>query len=774
MTGQPHRGESVPSFAPLAESGLLVRLGEAIDAETNARALALADALGREAVPGLLDIVPAYTTVLVAFDPALVDATSVEGVVRRLLPGLGALSTQSRLREIPVRYGGDDGPDLADVAAHAGLPVDEIVARHAAAAYRVACVGFCPGFAFLLGLPPELETPRRLSPRTRVPIGSVAIGGAQTGVYPLETPGGWNLIGHTDLALFDPSRPDPFHLRPGDAVRFVAVRGVEESRSRGVEEGEVTSPEADSSGFRARGRYRNGSGLPGPLSPSPAHRERGRGGEGRADERAVTVLDGGAQATVQDLGRPGLMHLGVSPGGALDRRALVLGNRLLGIDPGAAAIEIALSGPRLRFEAPALAVITGADLGPTLDGVPLPRWRPFVIAPGQTLAFVRPARPGSGLRAYLCLDGGVATMPVMGSRSTDLFGGIGGIGGRALRAGDVLPLGPATEAVASILRRRLAGPPPAPEADDGPIRVVLGPQVGRFTGEGIATLLETEWTVSLRSDRMGLRLAGPPIALSSGADAVSEGIAAGSIQVPGDGQPIALLPARQTIGGYPKIAVVVGADLDRLGQLGPNDTVGFSEVDLTDARRLTLEARAAIEAGAVVETSPRAPGWSAGLADATEAGRMEASDAWDPAAMERLVRALAETEVTRFRLDLGGPAPLTIEWERAPAGPTAGVSGTPDGSTGAADSPPPLPNPATESGTVVPAPLLGVFFRRPGPDQPPFAEEGQAVEEGAVLGLIEVMKTYHEVRAPRAGVVVRFLVDDGATVQFGQPLARLA
>ncbi|MBA3416957.1 MAG: biotin carboxyl carrier domain-containing protein, partial [Chloroflexia bacterium] len=634
---------------------------------------------------------------------------------------------------------------LADVASHAGLSVDEVVARHAAARYRVACVGFCPGFAFLLGLPPELETPRHRTPRTRVPVGSVAIGGAQTGVYPLETPGGWNLIGRTNVALFDPSRSDPFYLRPSDEVRFVDVDGVEESRRPGVEEeGERGPIEA----VVAAGRI-----------------------EPNGEERVVAVLDGGAQATVQDLGRPGLMHLGVSPGGALDLRALVLGNRLLGNEPGAAGLEIALSGPRLRVEVAALAVLAGADLGATLDGDPLPRWQPFAVGPGQELAFTRPARPGSGMRAYLCLDGGLATPVVMGSRATDLFGGIGG---RALRAGDFLPLGPAASDAAAVLRRRLVEPPPAPEHDAGPIRVVLGPQRDRFTAEGIACLLESEWTVSLSSDRMGLRLNGPAIGLTAGADAVSEGIAAGSIQVPGDGQPIALLPARQTIGGYPKIAVVIGADLDRLGQLGPNDMVRFAEVPLADARRLTLAARAAMEAEVVVESSSPVPGWNAAATASTEAGRMDGSGGWDAVAVERVVRALAETGATRFRLELGGPPPFTLEWERAPAPRTAEASGTPGGfGRGVLAEPASPPGESADAATIT-APLLGIFYRRPGPDRPPFAEVGQAVEEGAMLGLIEVMKTFHEVRAPRAGVVAAFLVEDGATVEFGQALANLA
>jgi biotin carboxyl carrier protein len=309
--------------------------------------------------------------------------------------------------------------------------------------------------------------------------------------------------------------------------------------------------------------------------------------------------------------------------------------------------------------------------------------------------------------------------------------------------------------------------PPSPEVDAGPIRVVLGPQLDRFTTEGVSTLLDAEWTVGLRSDRMGLRLEGPAIDHSAGADAISEGIAAGSIQVPGDGRPIALLPARQTIGGYPKIAVVVGADLDRLGQLGPNDTVRFSEVTLAEARRLTVAAAAELGEGAVLEAPRSAAGWDP---NRTEMGRMQTVDQWNPEAVERLVRAVAKTEATRFRLELTGAATVRLEWERSsiPA-PVEQEREAP-----LFDPPSPFETPAETDGVaIVTAPLLGVFYRRPDPDTPPFVEEGQQVAEGTVLGLIEVMKTFHEVRSSRRGVVAAFLVEDGATVQFGDPLVRL-
>jgi 5-oxoprolinase (ATP-hydrolysing) subunit B len=183
-------------------------------------------ALAREAAhwPGVLETVPGMNNLSLLFDPARIDAVELEMQVLSAWPQLDAGAMAGRRIEIPVVYGGADGPDLADVAAHTGLTPAEVVRRHSQAEYVVYLLGFLPGFAFMGGLPSGLATPRRAEPRVRVPARSVAIGGEQTGVYPLDSPGGWNLIGRTSLELFDPRGSEPTLLRPGDEVRFVVER----------------------------------------------------------------------------------------------------------------------------------------------------------------------------------------------------------------------------------------------------------------------------------------------------------------------------------------------------------------------------------------------------------------------------------------------------------------------------------------------------------------------------------------------------------------------
>lgn len=209
------------TIRPASDRSLLVTFGDGISLDTHRHVFHLTHALER--VRGILNLHPAYASVLVEFDPRRCDHQRAEALIREAAAteAIAAHGAETRLVEIPVRYGGEFGPDLPDVAAHTGLSADRVVELHAAAEYLVYFLGFAPGFAYLGGLPPELATPRLSAPRKRVPAGSVAIGGSQTGVYPMESPGGWRIIGHTGAKLFDPAAAEPVLLRMGDRLRFV-------------------------------------------------------------------------------------------------------------------------------------------------------------------------------------------------------------------------------------------------------------------------------------------------------------------------------------------------------------------------------------------------------------------------------------------------------------------------------------------------------------------------------------------------------------------------
>lgn len=207
------------------DSLLLVELEPAIDPVVNERAILLAARLRARGARGVRDVAPGYCTVGVHFDPLQTDLAALERAIAgacQELQGVEAIVERVAI-EIPVRYGGTHGPDLDAVAAHAGCSAADVIARHCARTYRVYMLGFVPGFAYMGRVDPSIAAPRHRVPRERVPAGAVGIAGMQTGVYPVESPGGWQLIGHTETVMFDPDRDPPSLLAAGDRVRFVPV-----------------------------------------------------------------------------------------------------------------------------------------------------------------------------------------------------------------------------------------------------------------------------------------------------------------------------------------------------------------------------------------------------------------------------------------------------------------------------------------------------------------------------------------------------------------------
>ncbi len=216
-----------PRLLPLGDAALLLEFGTGIDVGVNARVLAAWRAIEASHLRGVHDVVPAYASLAVHFDPLQWNADSLG---ERLLEACSAVMPATpapRCVDVPVCYDPEFAPDIARVCAHTGLPADEVVRRHAGAAYRVFFLGFTPGFPYLGGLDPALATPRHDSPRSRVPAGSVAIGGVQTGIYPMATPGGWQIIGRTPLRLFDAAREPCCLLAPGDSLRFFTISDAE-------------------------------------------------------------------------------------------------------------------------------------------------------------------------------------------------------------------------------------------------------------------------------------------------------------------------------------------------------------------------------------------------------------------------------------------------------------------------------------------------------------------------------------------------------------------
>ena len=219
-------------IVPAGDAALVVELPERIDAQTNAWCVALSRALASDLGTVIRDVVIGYSSVTVYFDPLSVDAAWLEAeILRRTSSVEIADDAAGGVVEVPVCYGGEVGPDLADVAAFAGCSEADVIDLHAGREYRVYMVGFVPGFAYMAEVEARIAAPRRTSPRTAVPAGSVGIAGGQTGIYPAVLPGGWNLIGRTALRPYDPARPEPFLFRAGDRVRFRPISADEFGRS---------------------------------------------------------------------------------------------------------------------------------------------------------------------------------------------------------------------------------------------------------------------------------------------------------------------------------------------------------------------------------------------------------------------------------------------------------------------------------------------------------------------------------------------------------------
>jgi len=316
-----------PSARPAGEGALLLRFGTDIDLQVSERVLSCMAALdaATDKPDGVREVLPGYASLMVHFDPLAVSAAAVEQWCQEAAATASSdPDAETRVVEIPVRYGGEHGPDIQDVAKLTELGSAEEVARaHSEGDYRVYFLGFTGGFPYLGGLPSALASvPRLDTPRQVVPKGAVGIAAGQTGVYTLSTPGGWYLLGNTPLTLFDPTQDPPALLRAGDEVKFIPVS-----------EDEAEEPAAA-------------------AAPAPP-----------PEKPWVEIVAPGIMTTVQDVGRHGYARHGVSRSGAADDLALRMGNALLGNADSAAGLEVTLGGLKLRCQDPCAISLTGADCG---------------------------------------------------------------------------------------------------------------------------------------------------------------------------------------------------------------------------------------------------------------------------------------------------------------------------------------------------------------------------------------------------------------------------
>jgi KipI family sensor histidine kinase inhibitor len=505
------------SFQDGGDAGFYACIGaEEISAEANSRVHALAASMAD--VPGVTDLIPGYWNLFIEFNPNLTSRKVLEAaVIERISSALPGTSPPREV-VIPVRY---DGADLSDVMRLTGLTQDEIVALHTGRAYTVYALGFTPGFPYLGALDERLRVPRLETPRSNTPANSVAIANGQTGIYPMESPGGWRVIGTALRRVFDRARAEPFLLRAGDTVRF--TKASASSQPKAAEQREESTPQSGVPTFR--------------------------------------VLEPGLLSSLQDEGRRFVGRFGLARAGALDITAHGHANALIGNPVSAASLELTLRGPTLEVLSDTVIAVAGSGVGVQLNGSSLPLHKSFAVKRGDTLSFP-PAHQGA--RAYLAVRGGFSAHAVYGSRSTDLRAGLGG---RRLEVGDTL-----YRLETNKVRAGFGLEPFRPHGDEV-LRVTPGPQAALFPPQAWAALTSGTYRVTT-GDRMGLRLGGATLSASRH-EIVSEGVPVGSLQVSSNGQPMLLMNDRGTLGGYAKIAVVNGADLSKAAQLRTGDRVRF-------------------------------------------------------------------------------------------------------------------------------------------------------------------------------------------------------
>lgn len=529
-------------FLPVNLDALLIEL-EDLD-ET----LALLDSLNGDPLPGVLELIPAARTILVSFMPSRTNARAIrENIAGR---SLGRVTRgDGVLVELPVRYSGED---LAEVGTLLGVTPEEVIALHTGRDYTVAFTGFAPGFAYLAGGHPALDVPRRATPRTRIPAGAVGLAGTFSGVYPQASPGGWQIIGVTDVPMWDLNREVPALLQPGFRVRFrdAGAGAAVDPIITGAAAGTVAAPAAAH------------------TITAPA----------RSAAAVLEVLTPGMQTLFQDLGRPGQARQGVSAAGALDRRSLRAANRLVGNDPAAPTLEIVYGGLSVRALLPVVLAITGAEAGALITaesghtrtagpGVP------FALAAGESLELSAPTR---GLRSYLAVRGGFAVQPVLGSASTDT---LARVGPEPVAAGDTLHARVEAGPRSSVDAGYDPGPSYPAAGEIVELDVVLGPRTDWFTPAAVAALAEQEWTVTPQSNRVGLRLAGETaLEREITHELPSEGTVVGSIQVPASGQPVLFLADHPLTGGYPVIGAIAPHHLDLAGQIPIGARIRFRPI----------------------------------------------------------------------------------------------------------------------------------------------------------------------------------------------------
>lgn len=516
-----------------------------MDDSLHREVLGLDRAIRQHPFTGWVENVPAYASLTVFYQPERICGEQdlspyqhVRKILAGLLDSLPELPPEDRKPVyVPVCYEDVFALDLGEVAALHGISQEQAIALHQQQDYKVYMMGFLPGFAYMGILDEALATPRKATPRARVPAGSVGIAGRQTGIYPLDSPGGWQIIGRTPLKMFDPDSPEPFLLHTGDTVRFQAITREEFDRyAQTPTEPSLTRPNA---------------------SPADA-----------------VVLKPGPYATLQDQGRTGFRASGVPVSGAMDQEAHRIANALVGNTPQAATIECTMGGLSVQFQKATRIALAGSGAA-AINGQPLELYQAYAVA-AQDVLEIRFQPPG--LRTYLAVEGGFDAPVILNSKSMSPLIGIGA----PLKKGEELWFGQKTMTVPTGLIDLTAFDPTTS------VRVFRGPEFDWLSPESQKRFFTQPYTLSHRFDRMGCHVQAEPLTFSTTRELLSTAITPGTIQCTPAGQLILLMQDCQTTGGYPRVGQISAVDLPKVAQWVPGEERFFIEIGFEKAVNLFL------------------------------------------------------------------------------------------------------------------------------------------------------------------------------------------
>lgn len=556
---------------------MTIDFGNTIDEDINRYIIGLFEKILKQPVEGVTESIPAYSSITVFYDTYALHKkvngnTSVcewmkERLERFLSEAPQLQNGTSWVVRIPVCYKDEFAINKSSIMEQTKLPFHEIVGAHTAKTYRVYMLGFLPGFAYMGKVDENIAVSRRQFPGP-VPAGSVGIAGQQTGIYPLNSPGGWQVIGRTPIKLFktyQSASPDEIPkdeislLHPGDTVEFYSISKQEFADLEKREE------EFEKNAALYRQKYNE-------------------------EKPGLKIIRSGILDSVQDLGRYNYQYLGINPSGVTDRFAAQVVNMLVGNDADDAVIEMHFPSSIILFEQEAMIAIGGADFTATINGEEAPAWQPIMVSRNSLIEF---KYWKGGARCYMAVREKLHVLPWLNSQSTNLKAVCGGFNGRSFQKDDVIPFrNKHIYKIYLLGKDHLVLPWKADIDWDTPhrekIAVLPGNEWDWLTEESQETFLNHHFAVDPSADRMGYRLQGS-LSSKENKELVSSAVNFGTIQLLPNGELIVLMSDHQTTGGYPRIAHVISADLSKLAQTKPGDELTFEFVSQKQAEDLLIK-----------------------------------------------------------------------------------------------------------------------------------------------------------------------------------------